>query len=276
MGIHCGIWLLILSLGSVGCSRKKQEQGTDLSKAGKGPNISGSAQATSPKSTEQVASPAPSSQPVADAESTIELYGWKGVPSAIAAQKGVPAALSSKLLHTLFPEYLANRERCPEDPGTLEQARMRGFIVPSIESTQVGSFSRAGISEQLFTVSVGECGATHAEGWGSNRLVVWSDGKVTQNIQLSGALSGAVDLDGDGRAEILIEGGGANQGITIVNLIVARLDLHGISTIANLGIVHEESCGSLQPEGVEVSLVTAVRRGGKVDFDLRKEKRPCK
>lgn len=159
----------------------------------------------------------------------------------------------------------------------MEQARAQGNVVPQIATHSSGSFSRSGASEQLLGVLVGECGATHADGWGSRRLVLWADGKIARDVALQGRLAGAADLDGDGRMEVLIESGGTGQGITTTSLIVARLEPQGLAVIADFGVVYEGNCGAQKPEGEEVSIVTAVARGGaSLDFDLRKEKRPCK
>jgi hypothetical protein len=64
--------------------------------------------------------------------------------------------------------------------------------------------------------------------------------------------------------------------VTTVNLAVARLEPQGLVTLAELGVVYEGSCGAQKPEGEEVSLISAVfREGVPLDFELRKERRPC-
>jgi hypothetical protein len=225
-----------------------------------------------PTEVEQRAVPAVSV--VAVPSRSVEIFSWNGVPASLAARRGAPPA-GATVLSRLFPRMLSGTDRCPEAPGTLEQARAQGWIVPQVASHAEGAFSRAGAAELLLAVRVGECGATHAEGWGTRRLVLWSGDQVVQEVEVQGRLAGAGDLDGDGRSELLIERGGTNQGITTTSLQVARLTPQGLVVVAELGVVYEGSCGAQKPEGEEVSLVTAVVRNGALDFELRKEHRPC-
>jgi hypothetical protein len=219
--------------------------------------------------------PTPAAPPVTTPGRSVEIFSWNGVPTSLAARRGAPPA-GAAVLSRLFPRSLPGADRCPEAPGTLEQARAQGWIVPQVASHAEGAFSRAGAAELLLAVRVGECGATHAEGWGTRRLVLWAGEQVVQEAELQGRLAGAGDLDGDGRSELLIERGGTNQGITTTSLQVARLTPQGLAVVAELGVVYEGSCGAQKPEGEEVSLVTAVVRDGVLDFELRKEQRPCK
>lgn len=257
------IGLVLVAWSILGCSsRRKSEE--------RGP-VGASVGAANP-------SPAVASAPTTTTPArTTVLYGWGGIPPEIAAQKSVPSALSAAVLRGLFPKILPGVDRCPEEAGTPEQARAQGWIVPRVSGRSEGAFSRAGAAEQVLGVLVGECGATHAEGWGSRRLVLWADDKVQRDVALPGRLAGAADLDGDGRLELLLERGGTGQGVTTVNLAVARLEPQGLATLAELGVVYEGSCGAQKPEGEEVSLISAVfREGVPLDFELRKERRPCR
>ncbi|MCS6898440.1 MAG: hypothetical protein RMJ98_01495 [Myxococcales bacterium] len=228
-----------------------------------------------PSATERFDPPPPAATAEALVRS-LEIFSWDGVPASLAAKHAAPPALASAVLTRLFPRSLSSADHCPETPGTLEQARAKGWVVPRVTHHVEGSFSRVGAREVALGVRVGECGATHAEDWGTSRLVLWSEDQILYDMELRGRLAGAGDLDGDGLHELLVELGGTNQGITTTSLQVARLSPGGLKIVAELGVVYEGSCGAQKPEGEEVSLVTAVKKNDSLNFELKKEHRPCR
>jgi hypothetical protein len=245
-------WWWWLGLLALGCSRKSEPPGR-LEAA-----------------STQVA-PAPSL-----AGRTTELFTWGGIPPALAPQPA-SADLAAPLLAVLFPRSLPSVDRCPDQVASAAQARAEGWLVPRVAHQASGSFSGPGLREQLVDVRVGECGATHAEGWGSRRLVLWADGRVRLDVEAPGRLAGVVDLEGDGVSEILLENGGTAQGLTTSRLKVARIEGQGVKILADLGVVYEGNCGAQTPEDEEVSLVKAIARPGlPLDFELQKDRRPCR
>jgi len=197
------------------------------------------------------------------------------VPAGLGPGPRVEAGAAEAVLGQIFQKYLKDVGQCPDGALTAEQARAQGKVAPRVKSAIAGAFVEPGAAEQVLDISVGECGATHADGWGSHRLVLLRDGKVQANLDLAGKLTGAADIDGDGRKELLIESGGTGQGITTVTLKIARITGAALAVLREIP-VYEGGCGARNPEGEETTRVFVVARGGgAVDFDLLRERRDC-
>jgi hypothetical protein len=261
-------WLVIVAGLALGCSRGSKKAPEGSSSAGAPATV---APAVSAPDGAVPAAPTGSAPP---AVSGTLVYGWDGVPAPFAPETRVNAATAADVIRQVFPLALPGPDRCPDNPPPLSQARARGTVAPRVERMRAGSFSAPGASEMLFDVAVRECGATHADNWGTHRLVLLGGGKIISDLPLAGRLAGSVDLDGDGRHEILVQGSGTGQGVTAVTLTVARLEPSGLVTVKDLGVVYEGTCGSRDPDGEEVTLVSV--SPGRLDFTARKAQRACR
>ena len=263
MRVISAAWLMIGSVVA-GCSSKPEPSG----------------------STTRAASPVASAAPTALASVTtgggtpggreVVLYGPGGVGGTKAARKVGDRIADQALLKKAFGKFLTGPDQCPADAGPTEKAFREGFFVPSITSRVTGAFSAPGASEEVLGVSSGECGATHAEGFGSTRLLVRRGDQVVLNTVAKGSVAATVDVDGDGRSELLLESGGTGQGVVVVSLVLARLEGDRLTVLRDFGVVREDTCGAPSPDGDEVTSIKALGRGGQVDYELTREKRPCK
>lgn len=206
----------------------------------------------------------------------VDLYGPEGVAGAKATRPRGDRAGEQALLRRAFPRFLASADQCPVDAGPAEKSFREGLFVPTIVTRLTGAFSAPGASEEVLGVSAGECGATHAENFGSRRLLVMRGGQLVASAASAGLPTAAVDIDGDGRSELLIESGGTGQGVTVVSLAVARVEGDRLVVLRDLGTVREDTCAAPSPDGDEVTRVRALSRGGAVEYEFTKEKRPCR
>lgn len=192
----------------------------------------------------------------------------------------VGRAEAQKVINTLYPSHLSQRSQCPTNISSLAQARARGYFVPQVESAADGSFTAAGMKERLYLVWIGECGATHAENYGSDELVVLRSGKVVDRISISGSSSidRVVDVDGDGRDELILGGGFTGQGETVEMVRLVRLGSGSLWTIRSFGQVLDDDCGSLLAhKQVKYSLIWVTHTPeGAPRFRVEKKVRPCK
>jgi len=71
------------------------------------------------------------------------------------------SAAAERLFGTLFFRHLRRREECPPVPASKERRNNAagGDIVPSIVSVLHGSFTAPKLKENLYVISLGECGA---------------------------------------------------------------------------------------------------------------------
>jgi len=191
-------------------------------------------------------------------------------------------------LRLIFPRFLENKDGCRnEEGGSLEEQRATGSIAPVVQSVADGSFTGAGKTERLYTINVGECQASHAEGWGSVLLAVVRDGTVVARAIVHGGTSthSVVDVNGDGRDELLLTGGGTAMGTIVV---LASLEAIGPSSflssglmkLHDFGVVYENTCGGVtRPEDrLETSRAVVARRSstGEVSFSTTTRKNACK
>lgn len=192
-------------------------------------------------------------------------------------------AEDARVLGKVFSKYLTDQANCSYGAGfgDLEGARSRGAIVPRVMSKARGSFTAPRTAQTLYLVFVGECGAIHADNWGSDMLVVMQGDIVISRVIIGGgsSLRGVFDLDGDGRQEILLDGGFSNQGATYVSASLARIDGATLTTIKDFGSVYEDNCGFVPPpgKGTERFLVirAIVNPGAPAEFERETKSLLC-
>lgn len=192
----------------------------------------------------------------------------------------VANAEANKLIARLYPKHLSKQSQCHiGEGGSLEQARTSGNFVPSVVSAVDGSFTAARRKQRLYLVFVGECGAVHADNWGSDELVVTENGKVIERFLTSGSSSidRVLDLDGDGRDELVFGGGFTGQGVTESSDSLVNVGAGSLQVIKDFGQVLEDECASmLDPKHVEYSVVWAtVVPGRQPQFRVEKKTRAC-
>ena len=119
----------------------------------------------------------------------------------------------------------------------------------------------------------------HADNWGSDELVVTENGKVIDRILTSGSSSidRVLDLDGDGRDELVFGGGFTGQGVTQSSGSLVNVGAGSLQVIKDFGQVLEDECGSmLDPKHVEYSVIRATIVPGQApQFRIEKKARTC-
>ena len=166
---------------------------------------------------------------------------YKGRPS----PKLSPAA-QEKILSTIFPAYLKAGETCRDDVYGIEEARRLGQINPDIEDSISGSFTAPGVKQIAYIINVGECNASHAEGFGTKRLVIFENQKLVANVdtdQHSGIIQ-ISDLDQDGINELLLYGAAMGQGTSVEAATLVDFHDGKYRVIHDFGQIRYDSCGS--------------------------------
>jgi len=207
-----------------------------------------------------------------------------GRTSSSGVRDWVPPAEQKRVLDKVFAgkKYLARKTACTIGigDGTLDSAVERGQFAPSVGQGADGAFVSPGVAEKLFLVSVGECNASHADSWGTNRLVVLRGDDVVADIPVNGgqSLSRVVDLDGDGRAELLVTSGFTNQGSSVRSARVIRVEPSKVSEVESFGTVYEGNCANQLGDAKEekYSIIRAQTcQGHAPEFTVQEKKGPC-
>lgn len=185
---------------------------------------------------------------------------------------------SARVLKLLFPKFLADDKRCG-NPKTLKDARDRGQFVPRVSEVATGSFTEARATQKLYNIFVGECGATHADNYGTSLLVVVQGGAVISRAEGAGgdSISKVVDVDGDGKNELVLTSGVSAQGTMVSTARLSRFDGQRLVAVSDFGEVYSGNCaGAFEPKEEEVTSVVASFVVGKpVAFRITKKKGPC-
>lgn len=188
-------------------------------------------------------------------------------------------AEEQQLLRKVFPKFLSDPGQCSGASTSLQDARARGDIVSRVLSVATGSFTATNATQKLYLVFVGECGATHADNFGSNMLVVTEANAVRARISIAGGTSiySLVDLEGDGRSEVVLTSGFANQGGLVEAASLVRVEPSGLVTLRDFGEVMESNCASIDDtKASEVSVIRALTKvGSSPEFRVEKRTERC-
>jgi hypothetical protein len=126
----------------------------------------------------------------------------------------------------------------------LSAVRSKGLVVPNVQSAAHGAFSVPGSEQDLYLVSVGECGARHVDNWGTVRLAVVEGRKLVAQAELPGgtSISGLFDIDRDGRVELVLTISDTNQGDVEASASLARFERGSLQVLADFGQVYIDRC----------------------------------
>jgi hypothetical protein len=169
------------------------------------------------------------------------------------------------------------RDGSPEQ--ILAGARAAGDFVPWVFEVADGSFTERGEHQRLYLLTVGECGASYADNFGSEMLAVFQgDAVVARSVIYGGSsILGVFDLDGDGQNEFVLTDGFTNQGNTVEAARLARFDHGKLVDVKHFGQVMDDSCASGFPGSkLTYSVIHALVRAGKPpEFKVEPKNEPC-
>jgi hypothetical protein len=169
------------------------------------------------------------------------------------------------VLSKVFRKYLTDDSKCSRDfdvsaDDYLKAARVAGQIVPAIVDMANGSFTAAGVQETAYVISVNECGASHADNYGTKRIAVFSGQRLVMDADADflSSIVKKTDLNGDGINELLMTSGDINQGVAFEAASLISLQDRRIRVIQDLGTVLEDSCASEMPGSASNASVISV------------------
>jgi hypothetical protein len=163
----------------------------------------------------------------------------------------IPAATNRMVLSKVFRRYLTDSNKCsdnfqPSGDNYLESARRAGQFAPSVEDSETGSFTAAGQTQTAYLIYLNECGATHADNYGSKRVAIFSGQQLVaeMDVDFSGIIVRKTDLNSDGINELLMSAGDMGQGtlMEVAELVEFRNGRRRV--IEEFGTVVEDSCAS--------------------------------
>jgi hypothetical protein len=179
----------------------------------------------------------------------------------------IPAATQKMVLSKVFRKYLNDGSKCdPNFSGNgsddyLGAARKAGQIAPSIIDSVAGSFTGAGQTQTAYLISVSECGASHADNFGSDRVAIFSAQQLIANfdVDFRSSFAKKTDLNGDGIEELLMTSGYMNQGTLTESAALVSFQSGRLNVIHDFEQVTEDSCASGFPgSGAKAALISYV------------------
>jgi hypothetical protein len=230
----------------------------------------------------------PTATPVAPASvpKDVVIYDPDGRPKdpnvkMLVGSDKLSASENTRILDLVFGagRYLKDSKACKGTGSDLASSRRAGDFVPSAFEVAMGSFTAPHAKQALYMITNGECGATHADNWGSITLAVIENNAVVakENIGGGSSLHGVFDIDSDGKAEILTTSGFTNQGSTTESATLHRFDNGKLVEVKSFGEVYSGNCaGPFDPKKEDYTVVRAiVRPGAAPEFKMEKKSRPC-
>jgi len=187
--------------------------------------------------------------PTAAAQDVI-IYDPSATPSPrvkwLVARDRLPRAERKQILDRLLRRYLNDAKQCTYNTNDLARSREAGDFVPEPAEVATGAFTAARAFQKLYLVTNGECGASHADNFGSVTLAVFEGDTVVAQANTWGgsAIQDVMDLDGDGKSEILLSSGFTNMGETMESVKLVRFEGTDIVTVKDFGKGYEDECGT--------------------------------
>jgi len=164
----------------------------------------------------------------------------------------ISLATQRAVLSKVFRKYLTDEGQCnpnfdaSSNSDPLKAARKAGQIVPAIIDVASGRFTTAGRPETLYVISVSECNASHADNFGTKRVVIFSAQQLIADLDVDfkSSIVRKTDLNSDRVDELLMTSGDMHQGI--LTEMAALLDFQNgrLRVIEDFGTVTEDSCAS--------------------------------
>ncbi len=197
---------------------------------------------------------------------------------ALVGRERLTKPAEKRILDAVFPRgYLADDSRCRAAGGGLDAARASGDFAPSVVEAATGCFTVPRTEQTLYLISNQECGASHAENYGSATLAVFDAEQVAAQANIVGgsSISGVLDIDGDGTNEIVLTSGFSAQGSSTVSARLLGIGAEKVETIKDFGEVYSGGCGSgfaAQNEAITVIYFTP---GSPPIFRTEKQTRAC-
>src|SRR5215213_2841565 len=148
----------------------------------------------------------------------------------------ISEATERMVLSKVFRKYLTDANRCKSQLDTsdatdyLAAARKVGQIVPTIADSETGSFTAPGQVQTLYLIDVSECNASHADNFGTKRVVIFSGQQLV--------------ADSDGVNELLMTTADMAQGTLIEMGTMVSFQNGKRNLIQDFGTVVEDSCAS--------------------------------
>jgi hypothetical protein len=189
-------------------------------------------------------------------------------------------AETKRVLDAVFgSRYLPGPDRCRGAATDLRGSRQSGDFAPSVSQAAIGAFTAPERSQTLYLIADGECGASHADNWGSMTLAVIEGGAVVARALIDGgsSLQRVVNIDSDGRSAVVLTSGFANQRSAVQSARLVRLHATGLAVVRDFGQVFNSSCGGGPGPATETyTIVHALAvPGAGVTFRLDTRAEPC-
>ncbi|HET8782221.1 MAG TPA: hypothetical protein VFM63_07375 [Pyrinomonadaceae bacterium] len=162
----------------------------------------------------------------------------------------ITAATQRMVLSKVFRRYLADSNKCSQDVATdLGAARKAGQIAPLVADAVTGSFTAAGQTQTAYVIYTNECGATHADNYGSKRVAIFSGQQLVVDVDsdFKGQIVRKTDLNSDGIDELLMTAGDMAQGTLIEIAALVEFKDSRMRVIEDFGTVIEDTCAAAFP-----------------------------
>lgn len=163
----------------------------------------------------------------------------------------ISAATQRLVLSKVFRRYLTDANRCSQDftpsgDDYLTSARKAGQIAPSIADSVTGSFTEPGQTQTAYLILTNECGASHADNYGSKRIAIFSGQQLVADVDsdFKSQIIRKTDLNSDGVDELLLTIADMGQGTLIEMAALVEFKSGRMRVIEDFGTVVEDSCAS--------------------------------
>jgi hypothetical protein len=189
------------------------------------------------------------SQPSASQKGRQVLFDFRS--NRVSKSPRISAATQRMVLSKVFRRYLTDENKCspnfkPSRDDYLGSARKAGQIVPSVVDSVTGSFTAPGQTQTAYVIFTGECGATHADNFGSKRVAIFSGQQLVADVDadFKSQIVRKIDLNGDGVDELLLTSGDMAQGTLIEMGALVEFRNGRMRVIEDFGTVVEDTCAS--------------------------------
>jgi hypothetical protein len=221
----------------------------------------------------------PSGMPIVPPWRVVPVYEGDDDDATNGVTRAIANGEADRLLVAAYPAFLRDARWCKGIDGDLDARRAAGDFVPHVEARARGAFTAKGISEVLYLVSLNECGASHADNWGSMELVVLRGGAIVARAGVEGGsgLARVADIDGDGRDDVLLTWSYGHMGISMRTARLVNIEPARLAVVEDFDEVEGSNCLGIDKEKLEwsVRIDAIVRPGARVAFRRTRSARAC-